>query len=408
MTPLPIHVGPGVDAARLGKVLAELALEPVGLMGAQGPDGAAPYLVGAETLRSREPLNHLLRNAAVVVLHPAGSDPPEGWDADAVWVPVDAPVRVLGGSLHLARENVALRIRVGALERGDVRARERMAEVNRIGIALSSERDMDTLQDLILHSCRQITNADAATLYLVEESEDGHRMLRFAWSQTHSVDVPFSTFKMPLIEKSIAGFTVLSGRAQVVEDAYNLPVDVPFGFNGSFDEQHGYRTRSMLCVPMRNHDGEIVGAIQLINAKRMYDTRLTPSSVEREVIPFENDHLDLIQSIASQAAVAPDNKNPLDAIQNLFDAFVKASVPAIQPRHPTTHGPNGRPAATPVVPARARTDAGRGVPGPSRDKPPAGDAAAFAVRPHHHGPGHPPGAARTTDGKAVAGSGGRE
>ena len=261
---------------------------------------------------------------------------------------------------NLARENVALKARVAALEEGDRRTRERMAEVNRIGIALSSERDMDTLQDLILHSCRQITNADAATLYLVEESEDGHRMLRFAWSQTHSVDVPFSTFKMPLIEKSIAGFTVLSGRAQVVEDAYNLPVDVPFGFNGSFDEQHGYRTRSMLCVPMRNHDGEIVGAIQLINAKRMYDTRLTPSSVEREGIPFENVHLDLIQSIASQAAVVPVNKNLLDAIQNLFDGFVKASVTAIESRDPTTYGHSGRVAALTVGLAEALNEVGRG------------------------------------------------
>ena len=360
MTPLPIHVGPGVDAGRLSKVLAELALEPVELMRETVPDEPALYLVAAETLKSLEQLNHLLHSAAVVVLHPAGSEPPQGWDADAVWVPLDAPLRVLASALRTARENVALRLQVEALERGDKQARERMTEMNRIGIALSSERDMDALQDLILHSCRQITNADAATLYLVEESEDGHRMLRFAWSQTHSVDVPFSTFKMPLIEKSIAGFTVLSGRSQVVEDAYNLPADVPFGFNSSFDEQQGYRTRSMLCVPMRNHDGEMVGAIQLINAKRSYDTKLTPSSVEREVISFEPDHLELIQSIASQAAVALDNKNLLDAIQNLFEGFVKASVTAIESRDPTTYGHSGRVSALTVGLAEALNEVGVG------------------------------------------------
>ena len=353
MTPLPIHVGPGVDSHRIGKVLDGLALRPVDLLRDTVPDGPALYLVAAESLKSLEQLDHLVRSAVVVVLHPAGSEPPDGWDAEAVWVPLDAPGRVLASALKLGRDNLALRLRVQGLESDDRRARERMREINRIGIALSSERDIDKLQDLILQSCRQLTNADAATLYLVEESEDGHRMLRFAWSQTHSVDVPFSTFKMPLIEKSIAGHTVLSGRSQVVEDAYNLPPDVPFSFNSSFDEQQGYRTRSMLCVPMRNHDGAIVGAIQLINAKRRFETRLTRENVEQEVVPFEKDHLELIQSIASQAAVALDNKNLIDAIQNLFEGFVKASVTAIESRDPTTYGHSGRVATLTVGLAEA-------------------------------------------------------
>jgi HD-GYP domain-containing protein (c-di-GMP phosphodiesterase class II) len=360
MTPLPIHVGPGVDAARLGSVLEKLALEPVELARETVPEGPALYLVASETLKSREQLNHLLKSAAVVVLHPAGVEPPEGWDAEAVWVPVDAPERVLTSALNLARENVTLRLRVVVLEAGDRRNRQRMTEMNRIGISLSAERDIDKLQDLILQSCRQLTNADGATLYLVEESEDGHRMLRFAWSQSLSVDAPFSTFKMPLIEKSIGGYTVLSGRSQVVEDAYHLPPHVPFAFNSSFDEQHGYKTKSMLCVPMRNHDGEIVGAIQLINAKRAFETHLDKDNVDREVVPFEEDHLELIQSIASQAAVALDNKNLLEAIQNLFEGFVMASVTAIESRDPTTYGHSGRVATLTVGLAEALNELGAG------------------------------------------------
>jgi HD-GYP domain-containing protein (c-di-GMP phosphodiesterase class II) len=111
---------------------------------------------------------------------------------------------------------------------------------------------------------------------------------------------------------------------------------------------------------MRNHDGEIVGAIQLINAKRRYETKLTRESVEREVIPFEADHLELIQSIASQAAVALDNKNLLDAIQNLFEGFVKASVTAIESRDPTTYGHSGRVAALTVGLAEAMNELGVG------------------------------------------------
>jgi HD-GYP domain-containing protein (c-di-GMP phosphodiesterase class II) len=253
-----------------------------------------------------------------------------------------------------------LQRRIAELEREVEAARARMAEMNRIGIALSAEHDMDALQDLILASCRQLTNADGATLYLVEENEGGDRVLRFAWSQTHSVEVPFASFKMPLVEKSVAGHVVLSGRPVLLDDVYNLPADVPFGFNRTFDEQHGYRSKSMVCVPMRNHDGDIVGAIQLINAKRTFETRLTPANVEAEVVPFDPGHLDLVQSIASQAAVALDNKALLDAIQNLFEGFVKASVTAIESRDPTTYGHSGRVAALTVGLAEATNDVGSG------------------------------------------------
>lgn len=253
----------------------------------------------------------------------------------------------------LEKENQELRQRVKELERKDKQAKQRMAEMNRIGIALSAEQDIDKLQDLILTSARQMTNADAATLYLVEESDEGHKVLRFAWSQNYSVEVPFATFKMPLVEKSVGGYTVISGEAVRLDDVYNLPDDVPFGFNRSFDEQQGYRTRSMLCVPMRNHDGEIVGAVQLINAKRDFETRLTLDNVDSEVIPFEEEHLTLIQSIASQAAVALDNKALLDAIRNLFEGFVNASVTAIESRDPTTYGHSGRVAALTVGLAEA-------------------------------------------------------
>lgn len=242
---------------------------------------------------------------------------------------------------------------LSALERENARLRQRLIEMNRIGIALSAEQDIDKLQDLILTSARQMTNADAATLYLVETSDEGHRVLRFAWAQNHSVQVPFATFKMPLVEKSVGGHTVISGQAVRLDDVNELPADVPFAFNRSFDEQHGYRTRSMLCVPMRNHGGEIVGAVQLINAKREFETRLTLDNVDAEVIPFEEDHLELIQSIASQAAVALDNKALLDAIRNLFEGFVKASVTAIESRDPTTYGHSGRVAALTVGLAEA-------------------------------------------------------
>src|SRR4029077_5206526 len=94
----------------------------------------------------------------------------------------------------------------------------------------------------------------------------------------------------------------------------------------SFDAQFGYRAKAMLTVPMRNYNNELVGAVQLINAKRRFETRLTTENVAAAVISFRPEDVERIESIASQAAGALDNKSPLDSIQALFDGFVQASV----------------------------------------------------------------------------------
>src|SRR5947208_3153674 len=134
---------------------------------------------------------------------------------------------------------------------------------------------------------------------------------------------------------------VAMGTSQIYEDAYNPPPGKPVG-GKSFDSQFGYRTKSMLTVPMRNYNNEVVGAVQLINAKRRFETRLTVDNVVTEVVSFQPDDLEMIESIASQAAVALDNKNLLDSIQALFDGFVQASVTAIEQRDPSPAGHSGR------------------------------------------------------------------
>jgi len=113
-------------------------------------------------------------------------------------------------------------------------------------------------------------------------------------------------------------------------------------------------------VPMRNYDNEVVGAIQLINAKRNYETRLTVDTVEAEVVSFRPEDLEMIESIASQAAVAIDNKNLLDSIQALFDGFVQASVTAIEQRDPSTAGHSGRVERLTTALARAVSGLGAG------------------------------------------------
>src|SRR5438874_12652351 len=98
----------------------------------------------------------------------------------------------------------------------------------------------------------------------------------------------------------------------------------------------------MLTMMMRDYNNDVVGAVQLINAKRDFETRLTLENVGTEVMSFRTEDVEMIESIASQAAVALDNKTLLDSIQALFDGFVQASVTAIEQRDPSTAGHSGR------------------------------------------------------------------
>jgi HD-GYP domain-containing protein (c-di-GMP phosphodiesterase class II) len=299
------------------------------------------------------------------VVHPAvilvgpGQAAPEGLGDITIAPPVDAPLSALRELLRMAMENIALKREVTQLEEQAKRQHRQFSELNRIGIALSSERDIARLQEFILTTMRQLTNADGASLWLTAVGESGEPMLFLASSQNNSIDNTYQAFKVPVDEKSVVGYTVSVGTSQIYEDAYRPPPGKPQGGKG-FDAQFGYRTKSMLTVPMRNYNNEVVGAVQLINAKRRFETRLTVDTVEAEVVSFRPEDLEMIESIASQAAVAIDNKNLLDSIQALFDGFVQASVTAIEQRDPSTAGHSGRVEALTTSLAHAVSGLGAG------------------------------------------------
>jgi HD-GYP domain-containing protein (c-di-GMP phosphodiesterase class II) len=220
-------------------------------------------------------------------------------------------------------------------------------ELNKIGVALSAERDVEKLLDLILAKCREITAADAGSLYLVERGKDPESTdddcLRFKLPQNDSVMVPFEEFTMPLNDTSIAGYVARSGRSVNVADAYRLPAGTPYKISRSFDEQSGYRTQSMLVVPMKDHQDEVIGVVQLINKKRDPRAILRHIAlVEENVVPFTSVDEELVSSLASQAAVAYENGQLILGIKRLFDSFVRAAVTAIESRDPTTSGHSGR------------------------------------------------------------------
>lgn len=236
-------------------------------------------------------------------------------------------------------------------------ASRELEDLNRVGIALSETRDVEHLLTLILQKAREVTGADAGSLYLVEHvSGNGNGpahnpanatatsgRLRFRLTQNDSVQFPYVEHTLPITESSMAGYCALHGEVIELADAYRIPKSRPFHFNSSFDEQAGYRTRSLITLPMKNGKGEVLGVLQLINCKRHLQARLTDANaVHRYVHPFPERAVRLGLSLASQAAVAYENSKLYRDIEDLFDGFVNASVKAIEQRDPTTSGHSQR------------------------------------------------------------------
>jgi HD-GYP domain-containing protein (c-di-GMP phosphodiesterase class II) len=290
-------------------------------------------------------------------------------------VPEGLPTEFLSGFLtHPASpRRLLVAIRAGFREaaaraetaraRGEAaqRARE-IGELTRIGVALGTERDLKTLLELILTQARRITQSDAGSLYLVERNEQDTKRLRFRLAQTYSKpEAPFVEFTIPVDRTSLAGHCAVTGDALVIDDAYFLPPDVEYTINRSFDERYGYRSKSMLVLPMKDHKEEVIGVLQLINRKRNFEAVLaTSDDVDRQVVPYSKRTVELVTALAGQAAVAIENSRLYEDIERLFEGFVLAAVHAIEQRDPTTYGHSGRVAGMTVGLAEVVDRAGDG------------------------------------------------
>ncbi len=246
-----------------------------------------------------------------------------------------------------------------------------LEELINIGKALSLEKDSERLLRSILYLSKKITGADAGSIFLVEE---GAERLRFTYSHTFSKELAYEEFTMPMDVRSIAGYVAVTGKVLNIPDVYRIPPEAPYSFNRSFDREHGYRTKSMLTVPMRNHIDEIIGVIQLINSKESlegdrvfsgneaFEIRLlSKEDFENKVIAFESRYESLLEAVASQAAIAIENNRLIEQIENQFDEFVKASVSAIESRDPATSGHSERVAGMSVRMAQAINPRTEGV-----------------------------------------------
>jgi len=281
------------------------------------------------------------------------------------YLPLNVPETLLDRMVDNALDHIHLVHTRHQVNQRLAGASQEIHELNQIGVALSAEHDPEKLLDLILTKSREFTWSDAGSIYIVEspagdrlrqslmfgpamdqqppgvpaQDETTGERLRFKLAQNDSVEVQFREVTMEIDEHSIAGYVAQTGEIVNIEDAYRLPEGVPYSINSRFDQDSGYRTRSILAVPIRNQKGRILGVLQLINAKRDFSSRLDSlEAVAEQVIPFSNRQQEIVLSLASQAAVAFENSCLYDDIHRLFEGFVRASVTAIEARDPATSG----------------------------------------------------------------------
>ncbi|MFQ5995099.1 MAG: HD-GYP domain-containing protein [Acidiferrobacterales bacterium] len=229
-----------------------------------------------------------------------------------------------------------LRSGLALLQRSEnLNAAHMLERVLEIGRALASEKSLDTLLDLILNYARELTNADGASIY----TRDKTGKLYFRLWQNFSTAARSNAQKTLVGEYSVAGYVARTGEWVAVDDAYAIPESAPYRFSPAVDSSIGYRTRSMLTVPLKNKADEVVGVLQLINRKDRADVRLkTAKDVAKHVLPFDELSGSVALALAGQAGVALENSILYSDIERLFEGFIRASVQAIEARDPTTAG----------------------------------------------------------------------
>lgn len=213
-----------------------------------------------------------------------------------------------------------------------------LARLTEIGIALSAEKNLSALLNRILDEGRKLAVCDAASLFLLDDQDKDNRHLVLKLTQNASVEFDFKEQRFALNDSSISGYVAIHGQEVNIEDVYDIQ-DKPYQFNPIFDHATGYRCQSLLAIPIFNYHQQIIGVLQFINHTKQAGVALSSHSVTKEnVIPFDKEICPLLRALASQSAIAIENRRLIESIRRLFEGFVQASVTAIEQRDPTTSG----------------------------------------------------------------------
>ena len=234
-------------------------------------------------------------------------------------------------------------------------------KLTQIGMALSAEKNLEKLLEMIVDEARDFTNADGGALYIVADDETE---LPFAIVQNESLnrrmggtcgEIAWNPVKLQAPDGSpnytnVSAYAALSGEEVNIPDVYDVE---GFDFEGTrkFDDKTGYRSKSMLVVPMRNHENDIIGVLQLLNAK---------DTVTGEVITFSLESQKITESLASQAAVALTNNRLIHNLEDLLESFIKTIAIAIDEKSHYTAGHIGRAAGLSITIAQKINEATEG------------------------------------------------
>ncbi|MBN2438805.1 MAG: GAF domain-containing protein [Deltaproteobacteria bacterium] len=216
---------------------------------------------------------------------------------------------------------------------------KQIRRLTRIGTALSAERNIERLFEMIVEEAREFTGADGGTLYIMSDDETA---LQFAIVQTETLHIRMGgtggkiTWKPVRLlnpdgspnHENVSAHVALTGHTVNISDVYDAE---GFDFQGTrkFDAQTGYRSKSMLVVPMKNHENDIIGVLQLLNAR---------NEDSGDVISFSPECQEMTESLASQAAVALSNNRLIHDLEVLMDSFIRAIATAIDEKSPYTGG----------------------------------------------------------------------
>ncbi len=244
------------------------------------------------------------------------------------------PDRTEKADAKLAQDDRLNSLLVGVVNEVKAYADQLMGQLQQlsdIGRSLSGEYDLNSLLEKILVQACEFASADAGTLYILEDN-----VLKFKIVQNKSLNIrmggesgePITFDPVELKESNVSAFVALNGIPVNIQDVYDTDL---FDFTGpkKFDESTGYRSKSMLVIPMRNHESDVIGVLQLMNA-------VNPKT--GEVVPFSPDFENLTESLASQAAIAITNAKLINDMEGLFESFVKVMATAIDEKSPITGG----------------------------------------------------------------------
>ncbi|MHB8139332.1 MAG: HD domain-containing phosphohydrolase [Smithellaceae bacterium] len=229
--------------------------------------------------------------------------------------------------------------RVNEKKNGNRTYHDQAEHLIQVGVALSGEKNIDRLLEIIVEEACKLTNADAGTLYIISDDETE---LKFAIIQNNSLNIHMGgasgSISWPNVQlknkdgrenkANVSAYVAISGKTINIADVYNVQ---GFNFEGTkqFDKKTGYRSKSMLVAPLCNHENEIIGVLQLLNAL---------DSTTGEVINFSFESEKIILSLASQAAVALSNSHLIHDLESLFELFIKTIATTIDEKSPYTSG----------------------------------------------------------------------